>query len=174
MRSLLSITAGLIITLCILGEASAQIRLRAWVMASGGGTCACPAYRTDCTVGEPMTGSTAGANGMQGAGFWGAVGTSPATSVTADNAPLAYTLEQNYPNPFNPSTMVRCTLPAAGHLKITVFDILGKEVAVLVDEMKEPGTILLRWDAAGLPSGVYFYRMTVAGYTETQKMVLLR
>jgi hypothetical protein len=112
---------------------------------------------------------------MQGAGFWGAVGASPATSVhTAFNTPLAYALEQNYPNPFNPSTVIRCTLPVAGHLRINVFDILGEEVAVLVDEMKEPGTIHVTWDAAGLPSGVYFYRMTVAGYTETLKMVLLR
>jgi hypothetical protein len=175
MRSLLFITALLIILCCLSVDASAQIRLRSWVMANGGGTCVCTSHRTDCTLGEPLTGSAAGTSEKQGAGFWGAVGTSPATGVErVPDVPLQYSLEHNYPNPFNPSTTITCTLPVAGHLKLSVFDILGEEVAVLLNDMREAGTITVTWDAAGFPSGMYICRMNAPGYTSTRKMVLLR
>lgn len=82
-------------------------------------------------------------------------------------------LEQNYPNPFNPSTTIRYQLPKASRVSLKIFNTLGQEVAVLVDEEKEAGYYQARWDAA-LPSGVYFYRLQTGDYLETKKMILLR
>jgi hypothetical protein len=88
--------------------------------------------------------------------------------------PLTFRLEQNYPNPFNPTTVVSCQLPVAGYLRIAVFNILGQEIAVLADEPKAPGIYQMRWDASGLPSGVYVCRMTAGNVVETMKMILAR
>jgi hypothetical protein len=97
-------------------------------------------------------------------------------------------LAQNYPNPFNSSTLVVYEVSGvrrqesvagsqssdAGGVKLGIYDILGREVAVLVDEKKAPGRYEARWDAAGLPSGVYFCRLTVGAFVGTTKMLLMR
>jgi photosystem II stability/assembly factor-like uncharacterized protein len=83
-------------------------------------------------------------------------------------------LEQNYPNPFNPKTVVSCQLPAAGRVKLVVYDILGREVKVLMDEKKEPGRYEVTWDARNCASGVYICRMQAGGYIQCKKMLLLR
>lgn len=88
--------------------------------------------------------------------------------------PTKYGLEQNYPNPFNPSTNVRFELPRSGFVSLSVFNLLGQEVASLVNEVKQAGRYEATWDAHGLPSGVYLYRFSAADYTETRKMVLLK
>ncbi len=85
-----------------------------------------------------------------------------------------FILFQNYPNPFNPSTKISCQSPVSGRQVLKVFDILGNEVATLVDEEKSAGTYEVTWDAAKLPSGVYFYRLQAGTYVETKKMILLR
>jgi polyhydroxybutyrate depolymerase len=102
---------------------------------------------------------------------------------TATQVPLNYELAQNYPNPFNPTTEIRYQL-ADGlfplHTTLKVYNILGQEVKILVDEVKEPGLHTISWDGkdeSGLEvsSGLYFYRLTVAGsFTETKRMVLMR
>jgi len=100
-----------------------------------------------------------------------------ATSVeiAADNSvPTGYGLEQNFPNPFNPATVVRYHLPAAGRVKLVVYDLLGHEVAVLVNENKAAGSYGVRFDGTGLSSGVYLCRMTADRYVESRKMVFLR
>jgi hypothetical protein len=98
-----------------------------------------------------------------------------ATGVASTEAlPSGYALEQNYPNPFNPTTVVSCQLPVAGHIRIAVYDILGREVALLVNEEKEPGIYRVSWDASRFPSGTYFYRMTSGSFSETRRMVLVR
>ena len=80
----------------------------------------------------------------------------------------------NYPNPFNPSTIIRYTIPENGHTSLKVFDLLGREVAILVNEFKVAGTYEARFDASSLPSGVYVYRLVTAGKSLVQKMTLLR
>jgi tetratricopeptide (TPR) repeat protein len=90
-------------------------------------------------------------------------------------APTEYVLgTNNYPNPFNPSTIIRYTLPENGHTSLKVFDLLGREVAILVNEFKVAGTHEARFDASSLPSGVYVYRLEIAGKSLVQKMTLLR
>ena len=88
---------------------------------------------------------------------------------------LTFTLSQNYPNPFNPTTNIVYTLPRKEHVKLTVYNILGQEVATLVDEEKSPGEYTVTFDGSGLPSGFYFYRLyTAGGVSETRKMILLK
>ena len=89
-------------------------------------------------------------------------------------APTSFVLEQNYPNPFNPTTVVSFQLSAASAVRLAVYDLLGREVAVLVNERKEPGTYTVRFDATRFASGVYVYRLTAGGVFQTRRMLRLR
>ncbi len=89
-------------------------------------------------------------------------------------APERFFLEQNYPNPFNPSTTIGFSVLHAGRVTLTVYDLLGKETARLVDQQLEPGRYTASWSAAGLPSGIYFYRLRYGSVVETKKMILLK
>ncbi|HPO55520.1 MAG TPA: T9SS type A sorting domain-containing protein [Ignavibacteriaceae bacterium] len=86
----------------------------------------------------------------------------------------SYELKQNYPNPFNSLTIINYQLPVAGDVRLKVFDASGSEIAVLVDEHKTPGNYSVVFNAATLPSGVYFYRMTTDGFSETKKLILIK
>ncbi|MBI4427934.1 MAG: T9SS type A sorting domain-containing protein [Ignavibacteriales bacterium] len=92
----------------------------------------------------------------------------------SSSLPRSYELGQNYPNPFNPSTEIQFSLPQKSHVTLTIFDLLGREVATLVSEQLSAGSYSTRWDAAGMPSGVYFYRLTTDGFVETKKLILMR
>ncbi|MCJ7552884.1 MAG: YCF48-related protein [Ignavibacteriaceae bacterium] len=88
--------------------------------------------------------------------------------------PKEFLLEQNYPNPFNPSTVISYQLPVSGEVTLKVYDVLGREVATLIDEYRNSGSYEVDFNAAGLTSGVYFYKLTTDNYTETKKMILIR
>ena len=88
--------------------------------------------------------------------------------------PLQFSVAQNYPNPFNPVTTFEIALPRPSRVSLTIYDILGRLVTTLLDREHDAGTIRLSWDATGVPSGVYFYRLTSAERSETGKMLLLR
>jgi hypothetical protein len=95
--------------------------------------------------------------------------------------PISFNLHQNYPNPFNPSTKIKFGLPnltlnTVKGLMVTlkIYDILGQEAAILVNEELDPGTYEAEWDAANYPSGVYYYSLTAGAFNETKKMVLLK
>lgn len=98
------------------------------------------------------------------------------TDVRGDEpaAPLAFRLEQNYPNPFNPITNLQFTIVRRQLTTLRVHDLLGRGVATLVNEVKQSGAYSVQWDASGLPSGVYFYRLTSGAQSLTRKLVLLR
>jgi 5-hydroxyisourate hydrolase-like protein (transthyretin family) len=91
-----------------------------------------------------------------------------------DGIPQRHVLYQNYPNPFNPTTVISFQSPVANHIRIMVYDLLGREVAVLMDEKKEPGRYEVRFDGKNLASGVYLYRMQAGQYVETRKLLLIR
>ena len=93
--------------------------------------------------------------------------------ISAD-VPKTFLLEQNYPNPFNPSTTIRYQLPVASEVKLEVYDVLGKKVATLVSERQAAGYYQYVWNANGLTSGVYFYRLQAGGFVETKKMMLVK
>lgn len=91
-----------------------------------------------------------------------------------EQIPGQYSLSQNYPNPFNPSTVIRFQLPVSSFVTLKVYNLLGQEEATLVNEELRPGNYRVNFDAAGLATGVYFYRLQAGTYTETKKLLLLR
>jgi hypothetical protein len=107
------------------------------------------------------------------ADFLGVVISSVAERI-GTGAPGTYALSQNYPNPFNPSTVIRYGLPAAGMTTLKVYNILGQEVATLVNEVQPAGTYTVRFNASSLSSGVYFFRILSGSFSAVKKMVLVK
>ena len=99
-----------------------------------------------------------------------------------DNLPATFSLAQNYPNPFNPTTAIQYEMRDGGFVSLKVYDLLGREVATLVNEKKAPGTYQVTWNASGqarqtaggLATGVYYYRLSAGSFTEMKKLLLLR
>jgi subtilisin family serine protease len=87
-------------------------------------------------------------------------------------APVRFALDQNYPNPFNPSTTMPFAIAAAGRVRLVVYDLLGREVAVLADRTMEPGQYSVQWNASAVPSGVYFYRLEAGNFSAVKKLLL--
>ncbi len=88
--------------------------------------------------------------------------------------PKTYELDQNYPNPFNPSTTFAFDIPRSSFVTLKIYDLLGREIKALVNEVKEPGKYKVNWDAASVTSGVYFCRLVSGAFVETRKMLLLK
>jgi uncharacterized delta-60 repeat protein len=94
--------------------------------------------------------------------------------------PEKYSLEQNYPNPFNPTTVIRYQLPVgqdgilSNYVTLKIFNLLGQEVATLVNEMKQPGSYEVTWNASNVASGVYLYRLQAGNYVDTKKLILMK
>ncbi|MBI1939423.1 MAG: T9SS type A sorting domain-containing protein [Ignavibacteriales bacterium] len=100
------------------------------------------------------------------------------TSVYDDQSnyslPQNFNLSQNFPNPFNPTTTIRYNIPKAGFVKISVYDILGQQIKVLVNEEKNPGVYEVKFDGKNLASGIYFYTIRTADFYKSKKMILLK
>ncbi|NOS86261.1 MAG: T9SS type A sorting domain-containing protein [Ignavibacteria bacterium] len=92
----------------------------------------------------------------------------------SDVIPSKYKLHQNYPNPFNPSTNIKFDLPFSEIVKISVYDITGKEVSILADKYQEAGSYEINFDGSMLSSGTYFYKLTAGNFTDIRKMVLIK
>jgi hypothetical protein len=101
--------------------------------------------------------------------------------------PEEFSLYQNYPNPFNPTTKIRFNIAPLlnqggvaptqvgdGVVVLTLYDLLGREIATLVNQPLQPGTYEVEWDATNYPSGVYFYKLTAGNFIDTEKMVLIK
>ncbi len=151
-----------------------------WTVAATGGTPSVlfgnpaggeydPAYSSD---GRYVLFSTWNDPGVAPKGFDGVVFHAVADE---DVLPAGFALEQNYPNPFNPSTSIHFAVPEAGQVRLAVFDVTGREVAVLVDRPMEAGSHSVTWSAAaGLPSGTYLYRLTAGGVSQTRLLTLVK
>jgi len=94
--------------------------------------------------------------------------------IYGSNIPQEYFLSQNYPNPFNPITTIVFSIPEEGSVSLVIYDVLGNEVATLVDEYKPAGTYEITWNAKNLPSGVYFYHLKTESFFQTKKMILMK
>ena len=90
------------------------------------------------------------------------------------NLPKSFFVEQNYPNPFNPTTTIKFGLPFASHVTVTIFNILGHEIAMLLDARKVAGTHNLSFDATNLSGGIYFYKVQAGDFVEIKRMVLVQ
>ena len=104
-----------------------------------------------------------------------AIDLTPITDIEKDNDGLKdFVLFQNYPNPFNPSTTLSFVISHQSFVTLKVFDVLGNEIATLVNEEKQPGVYEVEFDASILSSGTYFYKLKAAEFFETNKMILLK
>jgi photosystem II stability/assembly factor-like uncharacterized protein len=88
--------------------------------------------------------------------------------------PSQFTLYQNYPNPFNPVTMINYRLPITSYVELSIYNVLGQKVATLVDEKLDAGYHHIEWDASGLASGVYYYKLEAGNFVQTRKMIYLK
>jgi hypothetical protein len=95
-------------------------------------------------------------------------------NLISTEIPVKFVLHQNFPNPFNPSSKIKFELPSAGLTQIKIFDILGREVQVLVNKYLNAGIYEVEFDASNLASGIYFYSMETNGFKETKKMILTK
>ncbi|MCW8961519.1 MAG: T9SS type A sorting domain-containing protein [Ignavibacteriaceae bacterium] len=91
-----------------------------------------------------------------------------------NNTPIDFVLFQNYPNPFNPTTKINFQIPELSFVTLKIYDVLGNEIATLVNEEKVGGSYEVEFNATGLPSGIYFYQLTVSENITIKKMVLLK
>jgi hypothetical protein len=95
-------------------------------------------------------------------------------SVEEGGIPAEFALGQNYPNPFNPTTNVELRVATRALVQVRVFNVLGVEVATLVNEIREPGVYVVRWNASTLSSGIYLCQMKAGAFVQTRKMVLMK
>jgi len=101
-------------------------------------------------------------------------------SQLSNKVPESFSLSQNYPNPFNPTTKISFAIPPSkgdrgmSMIRLVIYDALGKEVAVLINEQLKPGTYEVDWDGTNFPSGIYFYKLEIGEFTQTKKMVLIK
>ena len=102
------------------------------------------------------------------------IGVTTSTDPMPSETPRSTSLYQNYPNPFNPGSDIRYQISEFSIVHLAVYDLLGREVAVLVNEQKPPGTYQVRFDGSSLPSGVYFYHMRAGQFTDTKRLLLLK
>jgi len=110
--------------------------------------------------------------------YWSGVDTTVVDFLTGvsneSGVPRQYTLSQNYPNPFNPVTVIRYSIPKAEEVSLVVYNLIGEEVAHLIDERKPAGSYTVKWNASIVSSGIYFYRLQAGDFVQTRKMVLLK
>jgi hypothetical protein len=98
----------------------------------------------------------------------------------SNSLPSRFSLYQNYPNPFNPSTKIKFDIPNSpfeggkGDVKLIVYDVLGKEISVLVNQLLKPGTYEVEWDGSNFASGIYYYKLEASDFSETKRMVMIR
>jgi hypothetical protein len=127
------------------------------------------------SAGESFAGTSTNENSKVVSGFL-----SYSTSITTGIAdeknliPVIFDLHQNYPNPFNPSTVISWQLPVSSRVSLKVYDVLGKEVATLVNENKEAGYYETRFDGSALASGLYIYRLSAGNFVSTKKMLMIK
>ncbi len=155
---------------------AAQYNVPYGVIGSGGAALTSGSYGILGTLGQPAIGRLTGASNIHEVGFWYLPNriTTGVKQEPDKGLPTEYRLEQNYPNPFNPATTIAFSLPSKQSATLKVYDVLGREVAVLINESKEPGKYIVSFDASGLPSGTYFYRLQAGSFVATKKLMLLR
>ncbi len=143
---------------------------------SGGGRTEGSSVSLQGTIGQSVAGFTENESHAAGSGFWYVVQSSITTDVERlhEMLPLEFRMDQNYPNPFNPSTTIRFALPLEEHVTLVVYDLIGRKIAMLVDERMTAGEYSVVFDAAGVASGFYIYRIQAGSHVTTRRMILLK
>jgi hypothetical protein len=168
--------AGLM-TAALAGSANAQMSISKSVIGAGGLPMSGPnGLSLNGTIGQPAIGPVSGGTFTVNQGFWYTVANQGPNSVKPLSGTAAgYELAQNYPNPFNPSTLIRFSLPVGQKVTIRVMNLLGEEVArIMDDEWKDAGNWEVDFVAENIPSGTYVYRIEAGSFTASKKMVLMK
>lgn len=152
-----------------------QYVIKQSVFGNGSSSVANSDYRLVSTVGQAEIGTTKNMSYVNHVGFWYQAG-NLVTSIeqATEQLPKEFRLNQNHPNPFNPTTTICFALPRPSSVKLTLFDILGREVAILVDEKFQPGEYNVVLDAKSLTSGVYVYRIDAEEFKDIKKLMILK
>jgi len=169
-----SILGALLLLALLPLSAFAQHDVPQSVLGSGGTDMSSTNYGVRGTVGQANIG-TAASDAYDGKiGYWYL----PYTIITkiddTSSLPKTFSMDQNYPNPFNPTTTIQFALPRESFVKLRVYDVRGKVVAVLVDETRPAGVYEVSFDASSLASGIYFYRIQAQGFVKSRKLVLMK
>ena len=101
-------------------------------------------------------------------------GRTTGVSQRSSTIPSSYALEQNYPNPFNPSTSIQFDLPRTGFTTLKIYNLLGQEIATLLNEIKPSGSYIVQWNALNMTSGMYFYKLTSGEFSQVKKMQFIK
>ena len=169
--------SGLLLVLLALPAQGQSIVLSNVVFSAGTVTGESASYRLTGTLGEPFAGRAASSKFIVTLGFWATVPpetTAPTAIEAIDTVPKRFSLDQNYPNPFNPATRIRYALPEPASARLTIYDVLGREVSLLVDRQQAAGAYEVTFEAGDLPSGVYFYRLETGPFSEIRQMLLVK
>ena len=154
--------------------AQAQVKLSRSVIGNGGGTMTGGNYVVwNCTAGQTATDVLTGALYKSESGFW-CNGTSTILTGVGDPRDIPkprYYLSQNYPNPFNRVTTLQFSVKTRGRVKIVLYDVAGREVKTVLDEVVDPGIRTVALDGTDLPNGVYFCRMQTGDFVEAKKLL---
>jgi hypothetical protein len=166
----------ILLLLLIASVTLAQNKIPVSVLSSGGEKSASAEFILSSTVGESFIGKTINATNQQNVGFWYVYKQSTITVVEEEQEllPTEFKLEQNFPNPFNPATTIKYAVPIKSNVLIKIYNIVGEEVAKLVNEEKDQGWYSLVFESSGLASGIYIYRMQAGTYVNTKKMILVK
>lgn len=157
-------------------HAATQIDVPKSVYGNGGDVLSNSEYRLAGTLGQPFIGITQNPSNVNSVGFWYLETHMVITDLDeiSSSVPVEFRLEQNYPNPFNPTTTIQFALPKRSEVKLKIYDLLGREVATLLDKELQPGEYKVTFEAQGLQSGIYFYRIEASGFVQTGKLTLLK
>jgi hypothetical protein len=161
---------------CFSAETQAQHLVSKSAFGNGGSVSNGGNFRIAGTVGQPFIGMAANGSHQNLAGFWYQQPASITTGVddASSGLPAVYRLEQNYPNPFNPSTTIQFALPQRNSVTLKIFNVLGREVAILVNEEMAAGVHKIVFDAKRLASGMYFYRLQAGNFWQVKRLILMK
>jgi hypothetical protein len=177
----------LIISLMLSSTLFGQYQIQKYVIGSGVTISNSAEHKLINTLGQPMVGNSSSQLHNCLSGFWNSVMSTVGVN-DLENMPTKFELFQNYPNPFNPTTTIRYSIPTplnppfnkggttGGFVTLKVYDILGNEIATLVNAEKNPGTYEVQFSTSEyhLSSGIYFYRLTAGNFVDTKKIILLK
>jgi hypothetical protein len=153
--------------------AQAQYEIKKSVLSNAGTNSITSNYKLKGTLGEQFTQEMQSASNIIQPGFWYSV--MKITDVVDEaELPEVFELYQNYPNPFNPTTTIKYDLPKEASVTLRVYNILGQEVETLVNSVRPAGKYEIQWNAFGLASGFYIYRIEASNFVAVKKLVLLK
>jgi len=178
MKNLICIvTAFVTFLLCMPILVHAQYVIPVSIIGSSSGSMENSQYRIHGTLGEPIICMMQDRGHIIKSGFWHAATTFKLATYakpTDAQIPAVFALSQNYPNPFNPATVIPFELPEEIMIRLEIYDVLGRRVALLVDEVKPAGAHQAQWDASGVAGGVYIYQLRAGDFVQSRKLTIVK